>query len=76
MRIRLTELMAETGASPIEVARVMWPYATDQTRRVLIGKWINGPTVSIRLDQLKALSEFFSTTNINRLIEADETTTN
>jgi len=61
--------MQRTGATPMEVARIAFPDANITTQRVSISKWINKPLHSIRLDQLKALSDFFNTTNIDNLIE-------
>jgi hypothetical protein len=61
--------MASTGTTPMEVSQILWPDANLQTRRVLIARWMTKPVVSIRLDQLKALSEYFGETDINNLIE-------
>lgn len=72
MRIKIIELLEQTGTKPIELARILWPEANTATQRSLISKWMIRPPVSIRLDQLKALSEFFVTTDINRLIDFDD----
>jgi len=75
MRIRIPELMAETGVTTEEVALVLWPNATKHTRYVLMRRFERMGYVQTGLDKLKALSEFFGTTNINKLID-DETPTN
>jgi hypothetical protein len=69
MRIRLRELMALTGASNAEIGAILWPDSCEQTRRVMLARWLSAGVPTIRLDQLKALSEYFNTTNIENLID-------
>jgi hypothetical protein len=69
MRIRIPELMAETGATPKEVSAILWPDAKPHTRYVLMRRFERMGYVQTGLDKLKALSEFFGTTNINKLID-------
>ena len=51
--------MEAHGLSPAEMAAILWPDASTQTRRVLIGRWLTRPVVSIRLDQLQELHDRF-----------------
>jgi len=69
MRIKLPEIMARIGATKEEMAVLLWPDAGQQTRRVLIGRWLKRPVISVRLDQLKALKDRAGTNDINDLIE-------
>jgi len=71
MRLRLTELMAETGVTPDQVAKAMWPESPDHSRYVSMKKLTdaNGKIKTIQLQQLQALSELFLTTNIEKIIE-------
>ncbi len=72
MKLRIKELMAETGATPDQVAKILWPDAKPHTRYVLMKRFERFGYVQTGLDKLKALADFFGTTNIDKLIE-DET---
>jgi len=72
MRVKIKELMELAGMSQDEMANLLWPDSSKHTRRVLIGKWLNKPTVTIRLDQLKALRDRFGTTNIDQILELND----
>ena len=58
-RLRLTELMTEHGLNRDELSEILWPEANLQTRRVLIGKWLNRGIVTVRMDQLQDLYNRF-----------------
>jgi hypothetical protein len=58
-RINITALMEAHELTPAEMAAILWPDATQQTPRVLIGRWLTRPVVSIRLDQLQELHDRF-----------------
>jgi hypothetical protein len=51
--------MDEHGLTRDEMAVILWPEANLQTRRVLIGKWINRGIVTVRMDQLQDLYNRF-----------------
>jgi hypothetical protein len=51
--------MAEHGLTRDELAVILWPEANLQTRRVLIGKWLNRGIVTVRMDQLQDLYNRF-----------------
>ena len=67
-RLRLTELMDEHGLTRDELAVILWPEANLQTRRVLIGKWLNRGVVTVRMDQLQDLYNRFG----EKLIDYEE----
>lgn len=74
-RIRIPEILAQTGLKPIELARMLWPDANTHTQRSLISKWMTKPPISIRLDQLQVLLDLMGTTNINNVIGFEDETT-
>ncbi len=39
MKLRIKELMAETGATPDQVAKILWPDAKPHTRYVLMKRF-------------------------------------
>lgn len=76
-RIKIPEILTQTGLKPIELGRLLWPDANTHTQRSLISKWMTNPPISIRLDQLQVLLDLMGTTNITNVIEfGDETPTN
>jgi hypothetical protein len=66
--------MQQTGVKPAQIGAILWPDSSPQSRAVLIGRWLSAGIPSIRLDQLKALRDYFGTTNINNLIDFEDET--
>ena len=72
MRIKVSELLTQTGMSDMQLAELLWPDANRKTQRVMIRKWQKYGTVSIRLDQLKVLVDLVLTSNVFNLVDFEE----
>ena len=71
MKLKINELMAQTGATLEQVALVMWPDATPHTRYVLMKRWEKSGYSQAGLEKLKALAEFFNVKEIDQLITTE-----
>ena len=72
MKLKIAKLITQTGTNKMTVAALLWPNARKATRFVMIQKFTNADVISIRLDQLKALRDFFKTSDLNDLIDFED----
>jgi len=71
MRIKITELQQQSGLSDTEFAKLLWPDAPEESRRVSLAKVKKGLAVGIKFTQLRDLCEQFATSNVYNLIDVE-----
>jgi len=54
-----SERIKQPDVDRSKLSALLWPESNEQTRRVLIGRWINKGIKTVTLEQFRVLSEYF-----------------
>ena len=73
MRIKIKEIIDQTGLTKAKLGEQIWPESSPGSRRVMLAKWQRNENVTIRLEQLKTLCDIMATTNVRNIVEWEDT---
>ena len=69
MKLKLTQLITQSGTDKMTVARQLWPKSKRTVQYIMIGKYMNEHVKSMRLEHLQVMGEIFGTDHMSDLID-------